>query len=108
MNKENKKLLRDSNKSRRNTDIYIPNNEHDSKNSETNERSKNSRNNVRNSDPGSEKVYEVQRLEKRLIDKNKEVFYLVKWCGYRKKTWEPESNFEKSMLNRFDGPTEIV
>ena len=81
-------MLRDSKKSRRgNIDIYNSNIEYNLKNSGTNERSKiskNSRNNTRNINSSSEKVHEVQRLKKLLINKNKEVFYLVKWCGYRK------------------------
>mmetsp|Transcript_46552 Transcript_46552/g.91589 ORF Transcript_46552/g.91589 Transcript_46552/m.91589 type:complete len:144 (+) Transcript_46552:1183-1614(+) len=52
---------------------------------------------------GEEEFYEVEKVLKHRV-RSKKREYLVKWEGYTKTTWEPESNLTKSLVAEFWRP----
>ena len=57
-------------------------------------------------DNNEEEIYNIECLEKKVIDTKKQVFYQVKWENFDEYTFEPEENIDDGLKRSFKGPVE--
>ena len=48
-----------------------------------------------------QKSMQLKKYQKKIVDNNKEIFYLIKWKYFNFSTWEPAECIEDSMLKYF-------
>ena len=52
------------------------------------------------------RIYEIETLKSKIIDKNNKVFYKVKWLNFnnRQNRWEPFENIPEHMAQSYNEP----